>query len=113
MPPLDDPSLYVNREISLLEFHRRVLEQAQDAGLPLLERVRFLAISCWILDEFFEIRAGGLREQIAFGLTKAGPDGLGPQETLRHIRTRVLELVKDQYRVLHEDLVPRLAQAGS
>ena len=109
---LEDPRLYVNRELSLLEFHRRVLEQAKDPATPLLERVRFLGISCWILDEFFEIRAGGLREQVAFGLAKTGADGLGAQETLRRIRARVLDLVHEQYRVLHEELVPELAERG-
>jgi polyphosphate kinase len=109
---LEDPALYVNRELSLLAFHTRVLQQAQDAELPLLERVRFLGISCWILDEFFEIRAGGLREQVAFGLAKTGPDGLGPQETLRRIRQRVLDLVSAQYRLYHEELIPQLAKKG-
>lgn len=109
---LDDPRLYVNRELSLLEFHRRVLAQAKDPDIPLLERVRFLAISCWILDEFFEIRAGGLREQVAFGLAKTGPDGLGPQETLRRIRARVRDLVHEQYAVLHGQLLPELKERG-
>lgn len=111
-PALDDPRLYVNRELSLLEFHKRVIEQARDAELPLIERVRFLSISCWILDEFFEIRAGALHEQVAFGLAKTGPDGLGPQETLRLIRARVLDLVQEQYRILHEEIVPALAEKG-
>ncbi len=109
---LDDPRLYVNRELSLLEFHRRVLEQAKDPGIPLLERVRFLGISCWILDEFFEIRAGGLREQVAFGLAKTGPDGLGAQETLRRIRARATDLVHEQYAVLHDRLLPELKERG-
>ncbi len=109
---LDDPRLYVNRELSLLEFHRRVLEQAKDPGIPLLERVRFLGISCWILDEFFEIRAGGLREQVAFGLAKTGPDGLGAHETLRRIRARVTDLVQAQYAVLHDRLLPELKEQG-
>ena len=111
-PALDDPRLYVNRELSLLEFHRRVIEQAKDPELPLLERVRFLGISCWILDEFFEIRAGGLHEQVVYGLAKTGPDGLSPQETLRHIRARVLDLVAEQYRVVHDELFPALAEKG-
>ncbi len=109
---LDDPRLYVNREISLLEFHGRVLDQPKDPAVPLLERVRFLSISCSILDEFFEIRVGGLKEQVAYGLAKPGADGLGPQETLRRLRVRVLELVAEQYRILHDELLPALAAEG-
>jgi polyphosphate kinase len=105
---LDDPSLYINRELSMLEFHRRVVQQAQDPRTPVLERMRFLAISSSILDEFFEIRVGGLKEQVAFGLLKSGPDGLGPQETLTRIRREVLELVTEQYRLLNSSILPAL-----
>jgi polyphosphate kinase len=109
---LDDPGLYLNRELGLLEFHHRVLAQARDPAVPLLERLRFLTISSSILDEFFEIRVGGLREQIAFHLAKTGPDGLGPAETLRRIRDRVIEFVREQYRVLNEELLPELREEG-
>jgi polyphosphate kinase len=109
---LDDPWLYINRELSLLEFHLRVLEQAKDPAIPALERLRFLTISSSILDEFFEIRVGGIKEQIAFGVAKAGPDGLGAQEMLRLIREGVLRIVAEQYRVLNEELLPRLAEEG-
>lgn len=112
VPPLDDPALYVNRELSLLEFHARVLEQARDPETPLLERLRFLCISSSILDEFFEIRVGGLKEQVAFQVSKAGPDGLGSQETLERIRRRVLTLVTRQYHVLNEELLPALEEEG-
>jgi polyphosphate kinase len=76
---LADPRLYINRELSLLDFNRRVLEQARDSQTPLLERLRFLGICCTNLDEFFEIRASGLRQQVAFGVSQPGMDGLRPQ----------------------------------
>jgi polyphosphate kinase len=110
--PLADPSLYVNRELSMLEFHRRVLHMATDEDVPLLERLRFLTISSSILDEFFEIRVGGLKEQVAFGLPKSGPDGLGPAETLKRIHASVLEFVADQYRVLSQSILPGLETEG-
>jgi len=109
---LEDPGLYINREISLLEFHGRVLEQAKDPDLPVLERLRFLTISSSILDEFFEIRVGGLREQVAFALQKAGPDGIGAKELLDLLRRRILKLVTEQYRVLNEELLPELEREG-
>ena len=111
-PDLKDPSLFINRELSLLEFHKRVLEQARDESVPLLERVRFLTITNSILDEFFEIRASGLKEQIAFGYFKTGPDGLGPQAQMDRIRIEVLNLVQGQYRLLNEGLLPELAEHG-
>ncbi|MCA9752776.1 MAG: RNA degradosome polyphosphate kinase, partial [Gemmatimonadetes bacterium] len=112
MQSLDDAGLYINREISLLEFHQRVLEQAKDPETPVLERLRFLCISSSILDEFFEIRVGALREQVAYGLAKSGPDGLGAKEALEHIRHRVQRLVAEQYRLLNEELLPALEAEG-
>ncbi|ANM30191.1 polyphosphate kinase [Acidobacteria bacterium Mor1] len=109
---LNDPSLYVNRELGLVRFHRRVLSQAQDPDVPLLERLRFLSIFSSILDEFFEIRVGGLREQVALGFSSPGPDGLGAQEMLARVRDEVLELVEVQYRELNEVLLPSLAERG-
>jgi polyphosphate kinase len=109
---LKDPSLYVNRELSMLEFHKRVLEQAKDPSVPLLERLRFLTISSLILDEFFEIRVGGLKEQVAYGVSDPGSDGLGPQATLRRCREMILEIVGEQYRHLNEGLLPDLAAEG-
>jgi len=109
---LTDPSLYVNREISLLQFHRRVLAQTLDPRNPLLERLRFLTIGSMILDEFFEIRVSGLREQAAFELTKVGPDGLGPTETLSRVRNEVTQIVNEQYRILNEVLLPELQDEG-
>src|ERR1700759_5130116 len=77
---LDDPSLVLNREASWLAFNRRVLEEAEDPRNPLLERAKFLAITARNLDEFFEIRVGGLMQRIEDGQTEPGPDGRTPQE---------------------------------
>ncbi len=103
---------YFNRELSWLAFNRRVLEQAHDAHVPLLERVKFLAIVCSNLDEFFEIRVAGLIQQVDNGVNKAGMDGLGPLEQLRRIHSVVGSLVDDLYRAWQEELVPALAAEG-
>ena len=108
----DDPSLFINRELSLLEFNRRVLEQAKDAETPLLERLRFLTISSTNLDEFFEIRVAGLKQQVAYGIQAVGPDGLSASEQLRRIGETAQALVAEQYRVLNEELLPALAREG-
>src|SRR5512147_1267649 len=86
-PPEDlrSPELYLNRELSLLEFNRRVLEHAKDPATPLLERLKFLCISSTNLDEFFEIRVARLHEQVVSGSVQAGPDNLLPQELLKQI----------------------------
>jgi polyphosphate kinase len=109
---LDDPALYINRELSLLEFNRRVLEQAKDAGNPLLERLRFLCISSSNLDEFFEIRVAGLKEQVAFSSGQMGPDQLSPPEQLKRIAETAHALVAEQYHVLNDVLTPLLAAEG-
>jgi polyphosphate kinase len=111
-PPLDSPSLYVHRELSLLQFNRRVLEQARDPATPLLERMRFLCISCSNLDEFFEVRVAGLIQQESFGSAQSGPDGLTPSEALAQISAQAHELVAEQYRVLNEDMLPALQDEG-
>ncbi len=103
---------YFNRELSWLAFNRRVLEQARNPATPLLERVKFLAIVCSNLDEFFEIRVAGLIQQVESGLEKSGLDGLGPREQLRRIHSVVASLVDDQYRLWIDDLVPSLAAQG-
>ncbi len=105
---LKQPDLYINRELSLLEFNRRVLEQAKDSATPMLERLRFLCISSTNLDEFFEIRVAGLKQKVALGSVQAGPDNKTPQETLKAISVCARSLVEDQYRVLNEILVPAL-----
>ncbi len=109
---LDHPSLYLNRHLSLLEFNQRVLEQARDTELPLLERLRFLCISSTNLDEFFEIRVAGVREALALGAALPDADQRPATEVLRLISERAHALVADQYRVLNDILIPALAAAG-
>ena len=106
---LQRPELYINRELSQLQFNQRVLEQAMDSSNPLLERLRFLCISCTNLDEFFEIRVAGLKQKLELGSSQGGPDGMSPQETLRAINIHARELVEEQYRLLNEVLIPALA----
>ena len=105
---LTEPELYINRELSQLEFMRRVIAQAQDDSTPLLERLRFVCIASSVLDEFFEIRVAGLKQQRAFGSTQRGPDNLSPADQLRHIAQRAAELVELQYQILNEELLPKL-----
>ncbi len=109
-PDLGDAELYLNRELSQLEFNRRVLEQAKDASNPLLERLKFLCIASSNLDEFFEIRVSGLKQQVAYGSESTGPDQLTPVEQLRRISDIAHDLVREQYRVLNEELIPLLAE---
>jgi polyphosphate kinase len=109
---LQSPQLYINRELSFLEFNQRVLEQAKDNRVPLLERVRFLCISCTNLDEFFEIRVASLQELQDAGAVQVGPDGLSVSEQLKAIRTRAERLVDEQYQVLNDILLPELARNG-
>ncbi len=109
--PLRDPSLYFNRELSQLDFNFRVLAQAQDTQMPLLERLKFLCISCTNLDEFFEIRAGTLRHAQDLGLV-AGPDGMAPATVLARIHDRAAELVDAQYTCWNRMLRPALNEAG-
>src|ERR1700739_3095659 len=106
------PQLYFNRELSFLEFNQRVLEQAKDTSIPLLERVKFLCISCTNLDEFFEIRVAGLKELMEAGALQIGPGGLSVSEQLRAIRARAARLVDEQYLVLNDVLLPALAKNG-
>ncbi len=109
---LQAPQLYINRELSFLEFNQRVLEQAKDSRIPLLERVRFLCISCANLDEFFEIRVASLKELLEAGAVQGGPDGLPVPEQLKAIRARAVRLVDEQYQLLNDVLMPELAQNG-
>lgn len=109
---LGDPALYLNRELAQLEFNFRVLAQAYDERVPLLERLRFLCISNTNLDEFFEVRAAILKHQLAFGDFQPGPDGLLPAEVLTHIRTRAIDLVRAQYEFWNDTLLPALAAEG-
>ncbi|RMG28401.1 MAG: polyphosphate kinase 1 [Gammaproteobacteria bacterium] len=107
---LASPELYINRELSLLAFHERVLEQARDPSTPLLERLRFLCISSTNLDEFFEIRVAGIKQKIAIGSVESGSDGFTPQEVMHRISARAHALVERQYHVLNEELIPALEQ---
>lgn len=109
---LKHPDLYINREMSLLEFNARVLEQAKDDSVPLLERLRYLCISSTNLDEFFEVRVAGEIQKNELGSTQAGADNMSPQELLKAIRARSCALVEEQYRVLNEVLIPQLAEEG-
>ena len=99
---------YINQELSLLEFNRRVLEQAKDERTPLLERLNFLCISCSNMDEFFEVMAAGLIQRAELGATRAQADHLTPQETLAAICERAHGLVNEQYRILNQVMLPLL-----
>ena len=107
-PTFNDPALYSNRELSWLEFNQRVLEEAEDSTNPLLERVKFLCIVSSNLDEFFEIRVAGLRQQRESKVSQAGPDGMSPNEQLVAVSQRVRKMVDDQYRLWNETLLPGL-----
>jgi polyphosphate kinase len=108
---LDEPGLYANREMSLLAFQGRVLQEAQDESVPLLERVKFLSIVGSNLDEFFMVRVAGLKKQIDAGVVDIPPDGMTPAEQLAAIRKVSLQLMKDARQCL-QDLMPRLDAAG-
>ncbi len=108
VPPVDDPSLFINRELSWLEFNERVLEEARDPKNPLLERVKFLCIVSSNLDEFFEVRVAGLMQQKLSNLSALGPDTLSPSEQLAAVSVRVRKMVEDKYRLWNDLLVPEL-----
>ncbi len=105
---LHQPELYINRELSLLEFNRRVLKLSRDEQMPLLERLRYLCISSTNLDEFFEIRVAGLKEKVDVPGSHNTPDNMSAMETLKAIRNTALELVEEQYRVLNNEFFPLL-----
>ena len=109
---LKAPSLYLNRELSWLEFNRRVLDEAHDLRHPLLERVKFLAIFSANLDEFFMIRVSGLKDQIAAGVTSVPADGMTPSEQLAAVRARTLPMLQQQRRYFHDEIIPALDAAG-
>ncbi len=107
-PPVIDP--YINRDLSLLEFNRRVLAQVSDPSVPTLERLRFLCISSTNLDEFFEIRVAALKQRHELGAPAPGPDKLTPQQLIDRIREQSLSLVQQQYRLLNETILPGLQE---
>ncbi|MDA0138466.1 polyphosphate kinase 1 [Solirubrobacter sp. CPCC 204708] len=111
-PDLKDPGLYFNRETSWMEFNDRVLQLAEDPSVPLLERLKFLAIVSSNLDEFFMVRVAGLHDQIEAGIQKPLQDGRTPSETLDAIRRLVREHTQRQSRCLHRELRPALAEHG-
>jgi polyphosphate kinase len=108
---LRDPALYINRELSLLEFNQRVLEEAHDENNPLLERAKFLAIYSSNMDEFFMVRVAGLMQQVAAGVTDVPADGLTPSEQLTAMRKKVRANLKVAYRC-YRDIRSKLAEAG-
>src|SRR5437879_7583020 len=104
---LDDPALYINRELSWLEFNRRVLEEAQDARVPLLERLKFLAIFESNLDEFFMVRVGGLQQKVQAGIAfGSGADKIPPHEQLEQIGQVVRHMTAEAYKLFGEELRP-------
>jgi polyphosphate kinase len=110
---LDDPSLYINRELSWVEFNRRVLEEARDPDVPLLERLKFLAIFSSNLDEFFMVRVGGLQQKVHAGIPRgSGADRMPPSDQLEHISRLVRQLVAEQYRCLLTEVLPALEREG-
>jgi polyphosphate kinase len=111
LAPFDVTDVLINRELSWLDFNARVLAQVEDESLPLLERARFLAIASRALDEFFQVRVGGLK-QLAAGLESAASDPQGPQAQVRAIRLKVVELYARQARAFLHGLVPHLDSHG-
>jgi polyphosphate kinase len=111
-PQLSTHENFINRELSWLQFNRRVLEEAQDPTQPLLERVKFLTIFSSNLDEFFEIRVAGIKQQIESETSDVGPDGLSPTEIFDNIQRIVRELVTAQYALWNNELLPELAKNG-
>jgi polyphosphate kinase len=109
---LDDPRNYFNRHESWLAFNRRVLEEAQDESNPLLERVKFLAITASNLDEFVEVRVAGLLQQLEHGNPLTGPDGLSPAEQLKRLAQEIHSFVSDQYECWNQKLLPALSREG-
>jgi polyphosphate kinase len=113
-PPVDlrDTSLYLNRELSWLEFNRRVLHEASDPRTPLLERLKFLAIFSSNLDEFYQVRVAGLKQQVAAGIVERTADGMTPEEQIARISSTVRELMAQHRQCLVNEVLPGLAKHG-
>ena len=106
------PALFLNRELSWLEFNARVLHEALDERPPLLERLKFLSIFSTNLDEFYQVRVAGLRRQVAAGVQQAPADGMSPASQLEAIEVKVRELIAQQHACLHDVLLPALERHG-
>jgi polyphosphate kinase len=111
-PPVDAAALFINRELSWLEFNRRVLHEAEDEANPLLERLKFLAIFDNNLDEFFMKRVGGLKHQLASNVRELPPDSRTPRQQLAEINAAVRPMLAEQRRLLNEEVLPALRQHG-
>ena len=110
---LDDPALYLNRELSWLQFNRRVLDEGQDPTVPMLERLKFLAIFSSNLDEFFMVRVGGLQQKLQAGISVgSGADRMSPGAQLDQIGEAVRDMVASQYRTLKDEVLPALEAKG-
>jgi polyphosphate kinase len=103
---------FLNRELSQLEFNRRVLAQAEDSSVPLLERLKYLCIVSSNLDEFFEIRVAGLKEQLTLSGVPAGADGMDARQTLKLVREQAHQIITQQYKILNDDIFPALENEG-
>jgi polyphosphate kinase len=103
---------FLNRELSLLAFNRRVFHMATDPSTPLLERLRYLCIVSSNLDEFFEVRVAGLKQQLEEGVSVSGPDGLSPQHVLQQVTLDAHDLILAQYDLLNREILPQLAEEG-
>jgi len=112
VPSLPPADLYINRELSMLEFNKRVLALAQDPSAPLLERLRFLCITSTNLDEFFEIRVAALKQRMEIGALTAGPEKMPAAQVFDILRSRLMSVVEQQYRLLNDVMFPQLAAAG-
>ncbi len=106
------PQNYLNRELGQLAFNRRVLAQVENTSLPLLERLKYLCIVSSNMDEFFEIRVAGLKEQIKLGIHTASVDGMTPKQALKVVHEQAHPLIAHQYQLFNKSLVPALAQEG-
>ena len=105
-----NPEHFINRELGILAFNRRVLAQAEDDRVPLLERLKFLCIFSSNMDEFFEVRVAGVKDQIKYNNTQAGPDGMLPRQVFAKVSTEAHELIEHQYQILNDVVLPKLAE---
>lgn len=110
--PVYSPEHFLNRELGLLDFNRRVLAKAEEARVPMLERLKFLCIVSSNLDEFFEVRVAGLKEKMKLEVPGMGPDGLTAKEAFRQVSAKAHTLVERQYRLLNEQIFTGLANEG-